>query len=202
MFVFAQQDLTNAGVQLLDLVITSCPPLISYSLPPACNNAGAGGVAGQGTPNPQFWFDLATNQMLSCTSGSLCNTPTNYSANPAILLGVVSVSSTTVLATLGVPYRENPYFIYQNFSDGSAGSLELNTGATTTQDGEFHYSAVMIWNGSTLKHSVPSSTLNTPGLLLASQTPVLIYGSSALGGAGIGLAGPAGIKYLSRSVAR
>lgn len=179
-FVFVKQDTSNANPVAADLVITSCVPLVSYTAPSGCS--------GVSTTNPQYWFNLSTNQMMVCTG--TCGTSSNFAAQKAIMLGVAAISNTpTVDAVLAMPYRLNPYEQFKQFSDGSGGPLALTT--TTTQDGEFHYSSCLLSGSATLSHSNPSNTLNTPGLLISCQTPLLLVGSASINVSGNGRAGGA-----------
>lgn len=136
--------------------------------------------------NPSFWFDLSTNLMKECTS----NAGSYTNAYDALLLGVAAVSQTpTVDAVLAEPFRLNAYTIYERVSDGTSGAKLITTG-TTTQDGEFDYASLMISTG-TLAHSQLGTTLLSPGLLIRSQTPVIVLNSGSLSGLGLGRTGAA-----------
>ncbi len=186
-FIFVKQDTSNANPVAADLVITNCVPLVSYTAPSGCS--------GVSTTNPQYWFNLSTNQMMACTGS--CGTSTNFTVQNSILLGVAAISHTpSVDAVLAMPYRLNPYEQFKQFSDGSGGPLALTTG-TTAEDGEFHYSSCLL-SSATLSHSNPSNTLNTPGLLISCQTPMLVVGTGSInvsGNARVG--GTGGISTCS-----
>jgi hypothetical protein len=183
-FIFVQQDTSNLNPVASDLIITSCVPLVSYIAPSGCSTVSA--------TNPQYWFNLSTNLMMVCTG--TCGTSTNFSSQNAIMLGVAAISSTpTVDAVLAMPYRLNPYEQFKQFSDGSGGALALTSG-TTSQDGEFHYSSCLV-SSATLSHSNPSNSVNTPGLLIDCQTPMLLVGSGSInvvGNARVGATGGTG----------
>lgn len=190
-FIFVQQDTANLNPVASDLIITSCVPLVSYVAP-------SSGCSTVSSTNPQYWFNLSTNLMMVCTG--TCGTSTNFSAQNTIMLGVAAISSNpTVDAVLAMPYRLNPYEQFKQFSDGSGGALALTSG-TTPQDGEFHYSSCLV-SSATLSHSNPSNSVNTPGLLIDCQTPMLIVGSGSVNVSGNGRVGPTGTTSGCTSVA-
>jgi hypothetical protein len=186
-FIFALLDTTNwASIPLADIAITTCPLLISYVPPPNC--------AAASSTNLQFFFNLGTNQMMACNGAGSCGTFSNFTAKAAILLGVAMVSTTpTVDGVVGMPFNMDPTYIYENFGDGSSGSKVLTSG-TTTQDGVFKYSNFSMSNA-TLQHTQVAGSVNTPGLLVYSQTPVILadaQGASTINVNGLSLAGPTG----------
>jgi hypothetical protein len=115
-------------------------------------------------------------------------------SSPVILLGVAAVSATPLVDAFAcMPYRLSPYMQYEKFSDGSGGAKVLISG-NTTQDGEFHYTNFMLSNA-TLQHSQATTVLDTPGILVYSQTPVMFvssHGNSTLNAVGLAFASVAG----------
>jgi hypothetical protein len=166
-FIFIKLDTANANPVNADLVASSTAPFWQYAAP-TCPSPG---VALSST-NPSIWFDLSSNTTKLCTTNG-----GSYSVTtPMIPLGVALVTSTPSIAqTLAEPFRLGPYLRFRTFGTGADGSLAVTS--STTKDGAFRYQSMVVDNAS-LTHSGTFSTSQTPGLVLYSQTPVIITGSS------------------------
>jgi hypothetical protein len=196
-YVYVKRPPSGTVFSGTDFAETTLAPIYSYTQP-ACS----------ATTTPQFWFDLGTNKMKSCVSSG------SFSANPAVFLGVVWVTSTpTVSGIAHEPFRLNPYQRVQKFGDGMDGGSTLVkreiTSGTTTEDG-FHQYASLEITGGTLQHSQMTNNVsgNTAGLYVYSQNPILVVNSAAInanskgsgttsGGTGTGTAGTSGLNGAS-----
>ena len=180
-FILATQDLTNSNPTSSDLV---CTPLV-YSVRDTAPSCPGTGVS---SSRPSFYFDKALNQMRKCTSNG-----GTYSASPAIPLAVCGVSSTpTVDGCVTWPYRLNAYKTFEIFGSGTNGTQQKTTG-TTTLDGYLQYSNFFSW-GATFNHTQfgASGANLTPGMIVYSQTPVIIGGNSIVTANGLGRSGGTG----------
>lgn len=175
-FVFIKLDTANANPVNADLVVSSSAPFWQYAAPSCPSPTPA-----LSSTNPSIWFDLSSNATKQCTTNG-----GSYSVTTAMApLGVALVSSTpAVTQVLAEPLRLGPYARFKTFGNGSDGSLAVTS--TTTKDGAFRYQSLLVDNA-TLNHTGTLSTSQTPGLVLYSQTPVIVTGASGkLDGSGKG----------------
>ena len=115
---------------------------------------------------------------MACTK--FLRNDTNFTVQNSILLGVAAISHTPSVdgEVLAMPYRLNPY---EQFKTISAMVRR------TARPNDWHHSRgrrvslfeLPALSSATLSHSNPSNTLNTPGLLISCQTPMLVVGTGS-----------------------
>jgi hypothetical protein len=184
-WILAKQDTSNGGLLVAaDFLAMNTAPFYQYTAP-TCPSPSPS----LSSTNPSFWFDLSTNLSKLCTSNGGA-----YSASPSMLIGTVYVDATPkVLNILTEPYRLNPYRRFELFGDGSSGTLTVTSG-TTTIDVHKKYQSVLM-TGGTLNHTAFTTTsagLQTNGVSIWSQSPVMIIGSSTINANALGRIGGTG----------
>jgi hypothetical protein len=186
---------TGTGGAIVDVEATTCVPVISYAAPADCGT--------ESTQNPQYWFQLSSNSWYRCTS--TCGTPSNFTSNPqpAILVGTNASVTGSGLGTVTMPFRMNPQDVYRRFGD--AGSLNQGNGftinvlsfvdgATHTVDGQLNVAQCFLAKTSTvLQHTQFSASVDSPGILIKSQTPCMVLNNATVNVNGLGRAGSTGI---------
>jgi hypothetical protein len=168
---------------------------LTYSTSPGSTNIGSTTLApvySRTAPTcttNQFWFDLSTRLMKSCSGGV-------YSANTVIFLAVIVTTSGNAAAAIAYePWGLDPYTRSREFGNGSAGAT--NTTSSNTCDGWVQYSAVELTTSGSLTHSQISPTNSKVGCYAYSQNPVVITGTSTVDLKGLGRAGGGAVSSAS-----
>jgi hypothetical protein len=169
-YIYLNQAAQPAGSNLGS---TTFAPVYSYTAPASCPSGSV----------PQFWFDLSTNLMKSCSSSG------SYVATKAIFLGVIATNgSNNSLGIAHEPWRLNPYRRYELFGNGSVAATTITS--NTVVDGWQQYIALEV-TGGTLSHTAVSGS-SANGLFIWSQNPILVANSGKISAVGLGFAGATG----------